>query len=83
MSYKSLFYLGITTLLAASLMPTLTARATTNSIQNDYRLPLHSVDYHQHSRVYLEKSQSMNLVFASEDTKSSGVPQDSSRPPRG
>ncbi|MEA5539038.1 hypothetical protein VB834_08330 [Limnoraphis robusta Tam1] len=82
MSHKTLFCLGMTTLLAASFIPTMAARATThlNPLDN---LPFSSIYNHQRSQVSLEEYKSNHVVFASEETKSSGVPQDSSRPPRG
>lgn len=82
MLYKTLFCLGVSTLLAASLIPAMTARATTHPIKNHPNFPLNSVDYHPSSRFYLEESKSIHMLFAGEGTKSSGVTTDSSRPPR-
>ncbi|MGB3192606.1 hypothetical protein [Lyngbya sp. PCC 8106] len=81
MSYRTLFCLGFTTLLAVSLMPTMAVRAITKPITYNI-VPSHTVN-EQHGQVSLEKDKSTSLVFASEETKSTGVPQGSSRPPRG
>ena len=86
MSYKTLFCLGVTTLLAASFMPATAVRATPNPT-DPHGLSLNTVNAHQRGGVSLgvslEEYKSMSLVFASEETKSTGVPQGSSRPPRG
>ena len=82
MSYKTLFCLGVTTLLAASFMPAMAVRATPNPT-DPHRLSFNTVNYQQRGGVSLEEDKSMSLVFASEETKSTGVPQGSSRPPRG
>ncbi|ERT09306.1 hypothetical protein M595_0718 [Lyngbya aestuarii BL J] len=62
-------------------MPTMAVRAITKPI-TDNIVPSHTVNS-QHGQVSLEKDKSTSLVFASEETKSTGVPQGSSRPPRG
>lgn len=82
MSYKALFCLGVTTLLTASSVPALATRATTDLLDFE-PLPLNAVNTEQSSQVSLQKYKSMNLVFATQETKSNGVPQGSSRPPRG
>lgn len=82
MSYKTLFCLGVTTLLAASFIPAMAVRATPNPTDT-HRLSFNTVNYQQRGGVSLEEYKSMSLVFASEETKSTGVPQGSSRPPRG